>query len=254
MKLKPEEIEGAALKYAPVNELGVVFLFATIAKKMRMRVEVIQAAFPDCIAYRKTGKGERKVRIEFEYKAKNFVAHKHDPKKCDMIVCWENNWADAPKHIEIIELRSQFGLGFNVWIQAVGDPYKEIISEIKKADDSWSVASQAHAGDLVLFYHNRPDMYIKDIFIVTAQAKLVKAGWKPGMDYMAPIRRVCQLKAPIFFEDLKRDRILKTSGFVRSSMIGRSNATEFWPHLYGMILRKNPALKKKLAKFAPERL
>lgn len=253
MKFKPEEIEGVALKYAPVNELGVVFLFATIAKKMRMRVELIQAAFPDCIAYRKTGRGERKVRIEFEYKAKNFVAHKHDPKQCDMIVCWENNWANAPKHIEIVELRSQFGLGFNVWLQAVGGSFKQAITQTKSSE-YWSVASQAHAGDLVLFYQNRPEMQISDIFRVTDNAKHVKAGWKPGMDYMAPIKRVCQLKSPIFFEDLKHDRILKTAGFVRSRMIDRSNAIEYWPHLYGMILRKNPTLKKALAKYAPERL
>lgn len=253
MKFKPEEIEGVAMKYAPVNELGVVFLFATIAKKLRMRVELIQAAFPDCIAYRKTGRGERKVRIEFEYKAKNFVAHKHDPKKCDMIVCWENNWQNAPKHIEIIELRSHFGLGFNIWLQAVGDPYKEHLSETKGIT-TWSVASQAHAGDLVLFYHNSPDMYIKDIFRLTDNAKQIKAGWKPGLDYMAPIKRICQLKAPIFFDDLKQDRILKTAGFVRSRMIGRSNAIEFWPHLHGMIIRKNPHLKKALSKYAPENL
>lgn len=253
MKFKPEEIEGVALKYAPVNELGVVFLFATIAKKLRMRVEMIQAAFPDCIAYRKTGRGERKVRIEFEYKAKNFVAHKHDPKKCDMIVCWENNWSGAPKHIEIIELRSHFGLGFNIWFQAVGSPYKERISDIDSTS-AWTVASQAHKGDLVLFYHNRPEMYIKDIFEVTAQAQHVKARWKPGMDYMAPMKRVCQLKAPIFLEDLKTDRILKTASFVRANMIGRLNAIEYWPHLYGMITRKNPTVRKALAKYAPDKL
>lgn len=253
MKFKPEEIEGVALKYAPVNELGVVFLFATIAPKLRMRVEMIQSAFPDCIAYRKTGRGERKVRIEFEYKAKNFVAHKHDPKKCDMIVCWENNWSNAPQHIEIIELRSYFGLGFNVWLQAVGDPYKDELSKTKPSD-IWSVASQAHTGDLVLFYYNRPDMCIKEIFRLTENARHTKAGWKPGMDYMASVKRICTLKSPIFLDDLKNDRIMKTANFVRANMIGRSNAIEYWPHLYGMILRKNPTLKKKLAKFAPERL
>ena len=28
----------------------------------------------------------------------------HDPKKCDVIVCWVHNWPECPKHIEVIEL------------------------------------------------------------------------------------------------------------------------------------------------------
>ncbi|MCX8161070.1 MAG: hypothetical protein N3G18_09105 [Candidatus Saccharicenans sp.] len=116
IRLKPEVLEGAPLRYAPQNELGVVFLFAYLAKRKGFRIDEIRPSFPDCIAYRKTGKGEKKVRIEFEYKSRNFFQQGHDPKCCDCIVCWEHNWPGIPKKIEVIELRKEFGLGFNVWI------------------------------------------------------------------------------------------------------------------------------------------
>lgn len=47
-------IEGAPLHYAPENELGVVFLFAHLAKRYRLIIDEIKAGFPDCIAYQKT--------------------------------------------------------------------------------------------------------------------------------------------------------------------------------------------------------
>ncbi len=44
------------------------------------------------------------IRIEFEFQSKSFVTHKHDQNFVDMIVCWEHNWKDCPKDIEVIEL------------------------------------------------------------------------------------------------------------------------------------------------------
>jgi hypothetical protein len=43
------------------------------------------------------------VRIEFEYRSRNFAAHRHDPGGCDPIVCWVHDWPDCP--IEVLELR-----------------------------------------------------------------------------------------------------------------------------------------------------
>ena len=54
--------------------------------------------------------GWRRVRIEFEYQSRNFQRHNHDPAGCDLIVCWEDNWPEAP--LEVIELKSRVrGLG-----------------------------------------------------------------------------------------------------------------------------------------------
>jgi hypothetical protein len=44
------------------------------------------------------------VRIEFEYASRNFLEHQHDPKGCDIIVCWVHNWPECPEWIEVIEL------------------------------------------------------------------------------------------------------------------------------------------------------
>lgn len=249
---RAEGLEGAPMQYAPENELGVVFLFAHLAKRWRLRIEEIRSRYPDCIAYQKIQGKERRVRIEFEFKSRSFKNHHHPASQCDWIVCWENNWPDAPKHLNIIELRREFGLGFNVWVMPVREPYKDELSRTRK--ETWSVPSQAHKGDLILFYFTHPDRSFSYLYKLTERAAKVVAEWKPGQDYMANIERVCELNAPLFLEDLQHDRVLRTAGFVRSRIQGRPNATEYWPYLHEMIVRRNPSLKRTLAVYAPESL
>src|ERR1017187_7200790 len=122
---RPESLFEGPMNYAPENELGVVFLFAHLAKRWRLRIDEIRPGFPDCIAFQKAHSKEKRIRIEFEFKSQNFHTHGHDPSKCDWIVCWEHNWPSAPKHLNIIELRREFGLGFNVWVMPVGKEYQE---------------------------------------------------------------------------------------------------------------------------------
>jgi hypothetical protein len=252
---QPEVLEGAPLRYAPTNELGVVFLFAHLARRWRLHIDAIQPNFPDCIAYQKVQGQEKKIRIEFEYMSKNFLTHGHDPEKCDCIVCWEHNWPDAPKKLQIIELRREFGLGFNVWIMPINDPYKEELDKINSySPDEWSLPSQCHKGDLILYYLTQPQKSIQHIFVAVDRSLKTEAGWKPGKDYMGIVKRVCKLKAPIFLEDLRQHRVLSTAHFVRGSMQGRPNATEYWPYLYDMIVRRNPSVWAKLKKFAPEQI
>jgi len=94
-----------AMRNAPMNEQGVVFLFAILAEGMGFHVEALQAGFPDCEARRRVGtSGWQARRIEFEYESRNFHEHGHAPEGCDMIVCWVHNWAECPKHLEVIEL------------------------------------------------------------------------------------------------------------------------------------------------------
>ncbi len=93
------------LTNAPVNELGVVFLFAIFAHNLGFQVESLQGNFPDCEARREVQPGRwQRQRIEFEYESKNFQIHGHDPKQCDVIVCWRHNWTSAPENLEIIAL------------------------------------------------------------------------------------------------------------------------------------------------------
>ncbi len=248
--------EGAALRYAPQNELGVVFLFSSLAKRLGLRVEQIRPSFPDCLAYQRTGKGEKRVRIEFEYRSRNFS---HDPKKCDWVVCWEHNWPDAPKRLRVVELRRYFGLGRDIWIQPVSnwgrDPserYADKLAGLNYSPD-WTVSSLAKKGDLVLYYRTQPDSLIQDIFKVAGDVITTPGQWraKPKKDYEAPIRRIATLTSPIHFEDFLRHPVLRHASFVRGSMRGRPNVTEYWPYMYDMIVRRNRTVREALKAYEP---
>src|SRR5258708_3370837 len=187
---RPDVLEKAPMHYAPRNEQGVVFLFSDYAKKNRIRVEEIRASFPDCIAYQKTAGGEKCVRIEFEYRAKNFLTHGHAANECDWIVCWENNWPSAPEHLRIIELRVDYGLGHNVWMMPVESAGNKKELERKNKTD-WSVPRTAHKGDLILFYYRLPDKFVKCIYKVDGHVEHKPAKWYGGeKDYRAEIRKV----------------------------------------------------------------
>lgn len=82
--------------YGPVNEMGVVALFAKLSEEIGFIIEEVRAEFPDCIARRQVDKGWERVAIEFEFKSSNFRHHGHDPDACDLVVCWEHDWDSCP--------------------------------------------------------------------------------------------------------------------------------------------------------------
>lgn len=257
---RPEMLGNAPMQYAPKNELGVVFLFAGMTRRFRLKIEQIRPGFPDCIAYQRAGGQDKKIKIEFEYRSRNFRNHKHKAKGCDWLVCWEHDWPGVPKCIRVVELRKEYGLGFNVWIQPVSSPYKEKLWGLN-GRAWWSVPSLAAKGDLVLFYSTKPQACIQDIFRLTDPVQRVTQSWRKGLrkgeytkknDYMTYLRRVCRLKSPLFLEDMKNDRVLRTSNFVRGNMQGRPKASEHWPYLYDKIMRKNPDLQSVLKKYSPD--
>ncbi len=91
------------LAHEPTNELGVVFVFGMMARRLGFVVHRLQAGFPDCIAMREVAPGVwQRVRIEFEFESRNFKKHKHRRDKCDVIVCWKHNWKDCP--LDVVEL------------------------------------------------------------------------------------------------------------------------------------------------------
>ena len=106
-----EPFDRSPMTNAPVNELGVMVLFGMVAARLGLQVESVQGKFPDCLAKRQVAPGKwQHLRIEFEYESKNFRLHGHDPKGCDMIVCWRHNWKDCPAEIEVVELCRLFGM------------------------------------------------------------------------------------------------------------------------------------------------
>lgn len=246
----PERLpDGAPMARAPENEQGVVYLFSHLARRFGLRVERVQAGFPDCIATR----AGKRVRIEFEYRSRNFAQHRHDPSKCDWIVCWIHDWPTAPERLRVVELRKEYGLGFNVWFQPVGKDYRDRLTSVDHGS-SWSVPSQASQGDLVLFYRTAPERHVRDLFLIERPVRKVNAGWRKGQDWMAPIRRVATLRSPVHLSQLREHRVLGTAGFVRGRMQGRYRATPYWPELYRLILELNPGLERLLREYEPSRV
>lgn len=68
-----------------------------------MFVEEVKPGFPNCVGRRFTGKGWKKVLLQFEFRSSQFREQFYDPNKCDLIVCWENDWPDCP--LEVLELK-----------------------------------------------------------------------------------------------------------------------------------------------------
>lgn len=96
------------LRHAPLNEQGVVYVFAPIARDIGFTVEAIGTSFPDCEAKRQMDKKRerwQRVRIEFEYKSSDFKRHNHPIEGCDLIVCWEHDWLECD--LEVIELSEE---------------------------------------------------------------------------------------------------------------------------------------------------
>lgn len=111
---RPRRIPGAAfgaplhfgpLMHEPTNEQGVLLLFGLLATPLGFAIERVGPSFPDCEAKQRVTGGWRRVRIEFEYQSRNFEKHGHDAQGCDLIVCWEHNWPDAP--LEVLELKRE---------------------------------------------------------------------------------------------------------------------------------------------------
>jgi hypothetical protein len=102
-----EPINFRGLRFAPVNEQGVVYLFGMISQELGYLIESIRTDYPDCEGKRCFDKENNKwehVQIEFEYRSSNFFEHGHNPEQCDVIVCWEHDWEDCP--VEVLELSS----------------------------------------------------------------------------------------------------------------------------------------------------
>jgi len=92
---------------APETEQEVIILFSKLSQHLRMKIESVSTRFPD--AYVRIKKGKRWITkaAEFEIKSSDFVAHGHDPGKCDMIICWKDDWKQKPKNLKVIELRKE---------------------------------------------------------------------------------------------------------------------------------------------------
>jgi hypothetical protein len=102
-----EPIDFRSLRFAPVNKLGVIYLFAMISYELGFLIDSIKTEFPHCEGKRcfdKENNQWENIRIEFEYKSSDFKTHGYDDNDCDMIVCWTHDWKECA--LEVLELRT----------------------------------------------------------------------------------------------------------------------------------------------------
>jgi Homing endonuclease associated repeat len=127
----------AALVHEPINEMGVVFLFGTQAARLGFMVTVVQAEFPDCEAFVEVAPNRlQRLRIEFENESRNFLKHGHDPKGCDLIVCWKHNWPECP--VEVLELKSIMANGILEVDREIGK--RMLTTETRRHGENQSLA------------------------------------------------------------------------------------------------------------------
>jgi len=77
----------------PENEEETIALFKLIQHQLGWRIAHLQTRFPDAVIENENG---QQLVAEFEYKSKNFRMHGHSPTGCDLIICYQNNWEEAP--------------------------------------------------------------------------------------------------------------------------------------------------------------
>lgn len=104
------EFEG--LLHAPATEQEVIVLFSKLSRlSLKMKIESVSTRFPDAYIKVKQGDTWQTKSAEFELYSSAFKSHmedyKKDPKSCDMIICWEDDWEDKPKGLKIVELKKE---------------------------------------------------------------------------------------------------------------------------------------------------
>ncbi len=105
-----ELIDFRGLRFAPVNALGVAYLFGMISRELGFIVESVGIGYPQCDGKRRIepeGLIWEYLLMQFEYRSTDFRANAFSAEECDLIVCWIHDWEDCP--IEVLELKSRLG-------------------------------------------------------------------------------------------------------------------------------------------------
>ena len=98
---QPGPPDGDAIAFIPKNELNVREVFAQRAGRLGYRILESRIAFPDYIL----GAGRRRILAEAEFRTSDFLRHKHDLTRCDLIVVWEHDLSYMP--VPVLELKSE---------------------------------------------------------------------------------------------------------------------------------------------------
>ncbi len=119
-KYELSKISNDLIKGSNLSEMAVIFQSGNIWDKIKQKINLVYIKefhinkFPDMVGVRINKDGNlENINIEFESVSFNFVKHKHPSAKCNIIICWNHNWKECSKHIEIIELNSMINKNIN---------------------------------------------------------------------------------------------------------------------------------------------
>lgn len=77
----------------PRNELQVRELFAARLPEYGYRLVASHSDFPDWLLLDEQGDY---IYTEVEHRSSQFAEHGHNPRRCDLIACWEHDWSESP--------------------------------------------------------------------------------------------------------------------------------------------------------------
>jgi len=164
----------------PSNEAETIELFRLGQARLGWHIAHLQTAFPDAVI--ENGRGQKLV-AEFEYEAKNFKKHKHPVDGCDLILCYCNNWSNAPLPVWALEecmqgeikfLRQLMGRDKNLLSGTLSDLSKRVSSlsgelettrrrarEAETSAEYWE--AQAGRSELIEYAHDGMEIDIEGI-------------------------------------------------------------------------------------------
>jgi hypothetical protein len=107
-------IEWEGLHSAPKSEQETIVFFSKMSPVLRMKISFVGTRYPDAIIRVKKWKSWVTKTAEFEFLASSFRDHEEKYRsgnRCDMIICWENDWSHKPKWLsdttQIVELKKE---------------------------------------------------------------------------------------------------------------------------------------------------
>lgn len=90
------------IKFVPSSEMETREWFAANVADFDYSIVKSRSGYPDYILEDSQGK---QYRVEAEFTSDNFIAHGHDPSKCDFILCWIHT-QELP--LPVLELSTRF--------------------------------------------------------------------------------------------------------------------------------------------------
>jgi len=84
----------------PSNEAETIELFQFLEPWLGWEIAYLQRKFPDAIIANSHG---AELVAEFEFLSANYRIHGHPDEGCDLIICFRDNWPDAPVPVWALE-------------------------------------------------------------------------------------------------------------------------------------------------------